>query len=166
MATPLKLGTDEYSRIEHLLRVSSPRRPRAPGPLPDTTLCAPSLTASPPTRASLSRALEQLSLRSTAARDVAVSAISNPTLTVQFERRSGQGAGAGAGAALLTLDAWVDVGALNPSANALADVCRRGFAVPDGGRGLEVAVGNIALAENGQGECGVRETGAGRAALS
>jgi hypothetical protein len=98
----------------------------------------------------------QLSLRSTAARDVAVSAISNPTLTVQFERRSGQGAGAGAGAALLTLDSWVDAGALNPAANALADVCRRGFAVPDGGRGLEVAVGNIALAENGQGECGPR----------
>lgn len=84
----------------------------------------------------------QLSVRSTAIKDVSIWSISNPSLNIQFERRAGSA---------LTLDSWVDVNSLD-EANPIPEVCKRGFAVQDAANGLEFNVGNIKFPENGQSE--------------
>lgn len=75
----------------------------------------------------------QLSCRSTALKDVAVWGISNPQLSIQYERKS---------QSLLSVDCWVDITALD-EANPIQEVCRRGFTLPPDGRGLEFTTGNI-----------------------
>jgi len=82
----------------------------------------------------------QLSLRSTSSKDISIWSISNPSLNIQYERRSNN---------LLTLDAWVDINTLETS-NSLEEICKRGFIINDNTKGLEFLVGNIRLPETAQ----------------
>ncbi len=59
--------------------------------------------------------------------------ISNPHLSLAFERRTG---------GLLTVDCWVDVNKLDDY-NTVQDVCKRGFHMPDNNQGLVFETGNI-----------------------
>ncbi|RYG43881.1 hypothetical protein EON67_12385, partial [archaeon] len=75
----------------------------------------------------------QLSCRSTLVKDVAVWSVNNPHLSVQYERRA---------AGSLAVDVWIDINKLD-ELNAVQDVCKRGFHMPDNGSGMEVVTGNI-----------------------
>ncbi|ORZ31816.1 hypothetical protein BCR44DRAFT_1463510 [Catenaria anguillulae PL171] len=77
----------------------------------------------------------QLSLRASSARILSAHALSNPHLTVQFEKRC---------ADILTLDAWIDP-ALLPPANAEDEVVRRGFvfAPQSAAPGIRVGIGSL-----------------------
>lgn len=86
--------------------------------------------------------LLQLSCRSTAVKDVTVWSVNNPHLSVQFERK---------GQALLQLDSWVDVNGLDDS-NAVQDVCKRGFQLPESGEGMVFPTGNIRFDPDSPGE--------------
>jgi hypothetical protein len=66
-------------------------------------------------------------------KEISVWSISNPSLTVGFERRA---------ANLLALDSWVDINALDDS-NPIQEVCKRGFHLPENGEGLVLSTGNI-----------------------
>lgn len=66
-------------------------------------------------------------------KDISVWSISNPHLTVAYERKA---------ANLLSVDSWVDINSLE-DANPIQEVCKRGFAMPEGGDGLLLATGNI-----------------------
>lgn len=80
----------------------------------------------------------QLAVQSTAVKELAIWAISNPQLNVEFERRS---------ASLLRLDSWVDINGLDDN-NAIQDVCQRGFRTGDSGQTFNV--GSVQFAEDGQ----------------
>ncbi|ORZ32805.1 hypothetical protein BCR44DRAFT_1515132 [Catenaria anguillulae PL171] len=77
----------------------------------------------------------QLSLRASSARILSAHALSNPHLTVQFEKRC---------ADILTLDAWIDP-ALLPPANAEDEVVRRGFVFSpqSAAPGIRVGIGSL-----------------------
>lgn len=61
--------------------------------------------------------------------------ISNPALTAAFDACPGS---------RVALDSWVDVSTLSP-ANAVQDVCRRGFVAADASAGIEFIVGTTTL---------------------
>ncbi|KAI9173328.1 hypothetical protein H9P43_007459 [Blastocladiella emersonii ATCC 22665] len=75
----------------------------------------------------------QLSLRASSARIVAAHALSNPHVTVQFEKRCHD---------ILTLDTWVDTNLL-PASNSEEEVLRRGFAFNNTVPGLKVGIGSL-----------------------
>lgn len=83
----------------------------------------------------------QLSCRSTSVKDVSIWSIANPHVSLAFERAS---------AGLLCLDCWVDVTALDEN-NAIQDVCKRGFVMPESGDGLPFLTGNIRFDADGPG---------------
>lgn len=83
----------------------------------------------------------QLSARSVDVKDVNAWGISNPSLSIQYERKS---------QALLSVDCWVDITSLDEF-NPIQDVCRRGFKVPGDGSGLEFTTGNIRFDPDGPG---------------
>ena len=51
------------------------------------------------------------------------------------------------------MDSWVDVNTLDEN-NAIQDVCKRGFQMPDNGQGMVFTTGNIAFDADGPGVCG------------
>lgn len=67
--------------------------------------------------------------------------ISNPQLSIQYERKS---------QTLLSVDCWLDITALD-EANPIQEVCRRGFSFPSDGSGLEFTTGNIRFDPDGPG---------------
>ncbi len=75
----------------------------------------------------------QMSCRSTSVSEISAWTISNPHLSVQYERRAH---------GMLAVDCWVDINKLD-EANPLQEVVKRGFHMPDGGEGLPFVTGNI-----------------------
>ncbi len=91
-ATLVSPSSEEYANIEYLLQVWAAPRPARRAVRMYT--CA--LTMRP-------RPLKQLCLRKTTAKGLSVWSISNPHLTVQFERRTQD---------MLVVDCWVDINEL------------------------------------------------------
>lgn len=143
--TPVAKHSDEFTRVEHLLQVRLANA-AARSALDDRPLRRPRRPAShalahphPPAP----HHPLQLSCRSTAVKDIAAWSISNPHLSVQYERRA-QG--------MLAVDCWVDINSLDES-NPVQEVCKRGFHMPDTGSGLDFSTGNIRLDPAGPGAC-------------
>jgi hypothetical protein len=82
----------------------------------------------------------RLSLHASTAKIVNSWEVSNPQLTLQFEKRAKD---------VLTLDAWVDVTQL-PANNTEDDTIRRGFQFNSSGAGIKFSVGRIKLDESGK----------------
>lgn len=79
----------------------------------------------------------RLSLHATTAKIVEAWEISNPQVTLQFEKRARD---------ILTMDAWLDASRL-PAHNAEEETVRRGFQFTASGEGIKFAVGKLRLEE-------------------
>jgi hypothetical protein len=75
----------------------------------------------------------QLCLHAASARITAAYSISNPHLSVQFEKRCKD---------VLTLDAWIDTAQL-PVGNGEEDVMRKGFSFSGNMQGIKISVGSL-----------------------
>lgn len=119
-------NTEDFSRVEHLLHVSVSF-------LALTQKLIATLNKPPQ---HLSHTLPQLSVRTTAVKDVTIWSISNPSLTMAHERHPSSS---------LSLEGWVDINTLEGD-NSVQDVCRRGFFAPSTRSGLMFTVGSLPLA--------------------
>lgn len=82
-----------------------------------------------------------MSCRSTDVREITAFTVSNPHLSVQYERRAH---------GMLAVDCWVDINALD-GANPISEVVKRGFHMPDSGEGIQFQTGNLRLDPKGGG---------------
>lgn len=113
---------------------SSPMGTSGPNPLSELTSESPSF--------GFIEYFLRLSLHASTARIVQAWEVSNPQLTLSFEKRAKE---------LLTMDAWLDVSQL-PAHNSEEETVRRGFQFSASGSGIKFNVGRIKLdepAENG-----------------
>eukprot|EP01138_Halocafeteria_seosinensis_P011214 gb/GECG01011455.1/.p1 GENE.gb/GECG01011455.1/~~gb/GECG01011455.1/.p1 ORF type:complete len:970 (+),score=148.53 gb/GECG01011455.1/:1-2910(+) len=100
--------------------------------------------------------LLELCLRSTDITEMKAWKVSNPQLSMQFERKTKN---------MMCLESWVDAAKLSKT-NHVQEVCSRGFHTPETGKGLTFRTGKIRIdhppAENGQYQFVLCKVGVGK----